>query len=132
MENALALHGRAYFLLRPLYHHGIDLFSEAKHLLANTSILVSGFILPSDTTSSFLETSMPATCFSGFIICLSLNCSSDNLSSFLLLIGYADYTGLLYDLHSVQTLKGKKEEAVSFLEYTQWLFVAKSALTLFT
>jgi len=56
---------------------------------------------------------------------LSLNCSSDNLSSFLLLIGYADYTELLYDLHSVQTLKGKKEEAVSFLEYTNLVICSK-------
>jgi len=36
----------------------------------------------------------------------------------------------VHSLHSVQILKGKEEEVVSFPEYTVWLFKAKSTLTL--
>lgn len=38
LENSLANKGKAYFLLRPLNHHGFDLFSEIQELLRNTSV----------------------------------------------------------------------------------------------
>lgn len=40
LENSLATNGKAYFLLRPLKHHGIDLFSDIEKILENTSISV--------------------------------------------------------------------------------------------
>lgn len=33
LANSLARHGKAYFLLRPLNHHGLDLLSETKKML---------------------------------------------------------------------------------------------------
>lgn len=38
LVNSLAIHGKAYFLLRPLKHHGLDLFSEIEKLLQNSSV----------------------------------------------------------------------------------------------
>ncbi len=38
LENSLAVNGKAYFLLRPLMHHGLDLFSEIQEMLQNTSV----------------------------------------------------------------------------------------------
>ncbi|MDR3441830.1 MAG: methyltransferase [Legionella sp.] len=38
LKNALANNGKAYFLLRPLKHHGLDLFSDVQQMLQNTSI----------------------------------------------------------------------------------------------
>lgn len=38
---------------------------------------------------------------------------SENLSSFFLLVGYSGYTAWPYSLHSVQTQKSKKSEAIS-------------------
>lgn len=38
LANSLANHGKAYFLLRPLNHHGLDLFSEIQELLQGTSV----------------------------------------------------------------------------------------------
>jgi tRNA1(Val) A37 N6-methylase TrmN6 len=40
LENSLANNGTAYFLLRPLKHHGLDLFSDVQQMLQNTSITV--------------------------------------------------------------------------------------------
>ena len=37
LENSLADKGKAYFLLRSLKHHGIDLFSDTKKILQNTA-----------------------------------------------------------------------------------------------
>lgn len=36
LENTLAPKGKAYFLLRPLNHHGFDLFSDIQKMLENT------------------------------------------------------------------------------------------------
>ncbi|WED43722.1 methyltransferase [Legionella cardiaca] len=38
LENSLANKGRAYFLLRPLKHHGLDLFSDVQKMLQKTSV----------------------------------------------------------------------------------------------
>ncbi len=40
LENSLAQQGKAYFLLRPLNHHGFDLFSEIQSLLEKTPTTV--------------------------------------------------------------------------------------------
>ena len=40
IENALANNGRAYFLLRPLKHHGLDLFHKTQQLLKHTPTIV--------------------------------------------------------------------------------------------
>ncbi len=40
LENALAKNGKAYFLLRPLKHHGLDLFSDIQKILQDTSVTV--------------------------------------------------------------------------------------------
>jgi tRNA1Val (adenine37-N6)-methyltransferase len=40
LENALANNGSAYFLLRPLKHHGLDLFSDIKKILQKAPITV--------------------------------------------------------------------------------------------
>ncbi|KTC93298.1 methyltransferase [Legionella cincinnatiensis] len=40
LENSLANNGRAYFLLRPLKHHGFDLFSDIQKILQETSATV--------------------------------------------------------------------------------------------
>lgn len=40
LANSLANHGKAYFLLRPLNHHGLDLLSEVQEILKGTSITV--------------------------------------------------------------------------------------------
>lgn len=40
LENALAPNGKAYFLLRPLNHHGFDLFSDIQKILQNSSVTV--------------------------------------------------------------------------------------------
>ncbi|HGO6763341.1 TPA: SAM-dependent methyltransferase, partial [Legionella pneumophila] len=36
--NSLANRGKAYFLLRPLKHHGLDLFSDIQKILQETSV----------------------------------------------------------------------------------------------
>lgn len=41
IANSLALNGKAYFLLRPLTHHGLDLLSEIKIIVQNKSIKVA-------------------------------------------------------------------------------------------
>lgn len=38
LENSLANKGKAYFLLRPLNHHGFDLFSDIQKILQKTSV----------------------------------------------------------------------------------------------
>jgi len=38
IENSLASNGRAYFLLRPLKHHGLDLFSDIQKILQKTAV----------------------------------------------------------------------------------------------
>ena len=38
LENSLANKGKAYFLLRPLKHHGLDLFSDIPKILQETSV----------------------------------------------------------------------------------------------
>lgn len=38
LENSLANKGRAYFLLRPLQQHGLDLFSDIQKVLQETSV----------------------------------------------------------------------------------------------
>lgn len=38
LENTLADHGKAYFLLRPLPHHGFDLLSDIQKMLSQTSV----------------------------------------------------------------------------------------------
>ncbi len=38
LENSLANKGNAYFLLRPLKHHGLDLFSDLQKILQETSV----------------------------------------------------------------------------------------------
>lgn len=38
LANSLANEGKAYFLLRPLEHHGFDLFSDIQDLLRETSV----------------------------------------------------------------------------------------------
>jgi tRNA1Val (adenine37-N6)-methyltransferase len=38
LSNSLAVGGEAYFLLRPLLQHGVDLFAEMKTLLNETAI----------------------------------------------------------------------------------------------
>jgi tRNA1(Val) A37 N6-methylase TrmN6 len=40
LENSLANNGKAYFLLRPLKHHGFDLFSDIQKMLQKTSVTV--------------------------------------------------------------------------------------------
>ncbi|QMT60141.1 methyltransferase [Legionella sp. PC997] len=40
LENSLAYKGKAYFLLRSLKHHGLDLFSEIQSILQQTSVSV--------------------------------------------------------------------------------------------
>lgn len=40
LENSLANKGSAYFLLRPLKHHGFDLFSDIQKILKETSVTV--------------------------------------------------------------------------------------------
>jgi tRNA1(Val) A37 N6-methylase TrmN6 len=40
LENALAHQGKAYFLLRPLTHHGFDLFSDIQTQLQETTTTV--------------------------------------------------------------------------------------------
>jgi tRNA1Val (adenine37-N6)-methyltransferase len=40
LENSLANNGKAYFLLRPLNHHGFDLFSDIQKILQNKSVTV--------------------------------------------------------------------------------------------
>ncbi|HHF7376116.1 methyltransferase [Legionella bozemanae] len=40
LENSLAINGKAYFLLRPLNHHGLDLFSDIQEMLQKTSVTV--------------------------------------------------------------------------------------------
>jgi tRNA1(Val) A37 N6-methylase TrmN6 len=40
LENSLANQGKAYFLLRPLKHHGFDLFSDIQRILQKTSATV--------------------------------------------------------------------------------------------
>lgn len=40
LANALKPNGRAYFLLRPLNHHGVDQFSEVRNILQDTSVTV--------------------------------------------------------------------------------------------
>lgn len=40
LENSLATNGKAYFLLRPLKHHGLNLFADIENILQNTSISV--------------------------------------------------------------------------------------------
>lgn len=40
LANSLAHKGKAYFLLRPLKHHGIDLFSDIQSILNNTSTTI--------------------------------------------------------------------------------------------
>jgi|GWRWMinimDraft_6_1066014.scaffolds.fasta_scaffold237048_1 hypothetical protein len=43
---------------------------------------------------------------------------SENLSSFCLLVGYSEYIAMPYFLHSVQTLRDKKGEAISHEQHT--------------
>ncbi|HCJ1170362.1 TPA: methyltransferase, partial [Legionella pneumophila] len=38
LGNSLANRGKAYFLLRPLKHHGLDLFSDIQKILQETSV----------------------------------------------------------------------------------------------
>lgn len=40
LENSLADAGRAYFLLRPLEHHGIDLFADLHKLLKEKPVAI--------------------------------------------------------------------------------------------
>jgi tRNA1Val (adenine37-N6)-methyltransferase len=40
LENSLATNGKAYFLLRPLKQHGLDLFSDIQKMLKNTTATV--------------------------------------------------------------------------------------------
>jgi tRNA1Val (adenine37-N6)-methyltransferase len=40
LENSLAPQGKAYFLLRPLAHHGLDLFADIQKMLLKTSVIV--------------------------------------------------------------------------------------------
>lgn len=40
IENSLANNGKAYFLLRTLNQHGLDLFSDIQKIIQNTSITV--------------------------------------------------------------------------------------------
>lgn len=40
LENSLANNGKAYFLLRPLKHHGFDLFADIQKILQETSATV--------------------------------------------------------------------------------------------
>ncbi len=40
LANSLANNGKAYFLLRPLKHHGLDLFSDIQEILQETSVTV--------------------------------------------------------------------------------------------
>ena len=41
LENSLANNGKAYFLLRPLNHHGFDLLSDIKKIVTNKSATVT-------------------------------------------------------------------------------------------
>lgn len=41
MANTLSIGGEAYFLLRPLHHHGKDMFAEVQHILKDTTIKAS-------------------------------------------------------------------------------------------
>jgi tRNA1Val (adenine37-N6)-methyltransferase len=38
LEHSLANQGKAYFLLRPLKHHGLDLFADIQKILQETSV----------------------------------------------------------------------------------------------
>lgn len=38
MVNALTIHGRAYFLLRPLHQHGFDAFSSMQNIINGTQV----------------------------------------------------------------------------------------------
>ena len=38
LENSLAANGKAFFLLRPLDHHGFDLFSDIQNIVESTSV----------------------------------------------------------------------------------------------
>lgn len=40
LENSLATNGKAYFLLRPLKQHGLDLFADVQKILQETSIKI--------------------------------------------------------------------------------------------
>lgn len=40
LENALAINGKAYFLLRPLNHHDVDLFSNIQKILADKTVRI--------------------------------------------------------------------------------------------
>ncbi|CEK12143.1 methyltransferase [Legionella hackeliae] len=40
IENSLTNKGKAYFLLRPLKHHGLDLFFDVQKILRGTSVTV--------------------------------------------------------------------------------------------
>lgn len=55
LANALAIKGRAYFLLRPLKHHGLDLFSEVQIILEGTSVVVKKMITIRGTDIILLE-----------------------------------------------------------------------------
>jgi hypothetical protein len=48
---------------------------------------------------------------------MCLNNESENLPSFCLLIGYSGYTGMQHSLHSVQTRRDQKDEAISLREH---------------
>lgn len=40
LENALAINGKAYFLVRPLNHHGFDLFANIQKILADKAVRI--------------------------------------------------------------------------------------------
>lgn len=40
LENTLAMNGKAYFLLRPLAHHGFDLLSDIQQLIQDPAVTV--------------------------------------------------------------------------------------------
>jgi len=40
LANALSINGKAYFLLRPLKHHGMDVLSDVQKILQETAITV--------------------------------------------------------------------------------------------
>jgi len=52
-----------------------------------------------------------------FVIRFEFNTQVNNLPSSFLLVGYSGYVATHHSLHSVQTQKGKKNEAISRKEH---------------
>lgn len=55
LENSLANNGKAYFLLRPLKHHGFDLFSDMQQILRESSVTAKKIAHIRGTDIIFLE-----------------------------------------------------------------------------